>query len=61
VAASERQRELRRRRKRKANYKHFKSKLESATVSEKLAIAAKLRKMTPGAEQLVTAWNLEER
>jgi len=61
VAGSERQRELRRRRKRRASFQQFKVKLATATVSEKQAIAAKLRKMTPGAEDLITAWNLEER
>jgi hypothetical protein len=60
VGASERQRELRRRRKRYAKLTHLKSKLAKATQSEKLEIVRKLREMSPGAEKLITEWQLVE-
>lgn len=61
MAGSERQRELRRRRKRRENLKEMKAKLPKASPSEKTEMARKLRLMTPGCEQLITAWGLEER
>ncbi len=39
---------------------HFRSRLAKATQSEKVEIARKLREMTPGAEQLITTWELAE-
>jgi hypothetical protein len=57
----ERHKELRRRRKRKQKLKVFKRKLEKATPSEKTVIAGKIRNMTPGAEQIIANWGLEER
>ena len=39
----------------------LKRKLRTASVSEKVAIAGKIRQLTPGGEQLVAALNLEER
>jgi len=60
VAGSERKRELRRRRQRSKKYALIEKKLEKATPSEKQALAAKLRKMTPGAEELIKRWQLEE-
>lgn len=59
--AIERNKELRRRRKRRAKYDKFKKKLDKATVSERKVIAVKLRGMTSGAEVLIAAWGLEER
>lgn len=61
MAGSERQREIRRRRKRRENLTAMKSKLDKATPSEKAEMARKLRQMTPGAEMLITRWGLEER
>jgi len=60
VAGSERQRELRRRRKRRAKLKHLRSKLDKATQSEKVEIVRKLREMTPGAERIIADWELVE-
>jgi len=61
VAGSERRREISRRRTRTKKVQILKRKLEKASVSDKAAIATKLRKMTPGAEELVERWALEER
>ncbi|MEO1496285.1 MAG: DUF6800 family protein [Planctomycetota bacterium] len=61
MPGSERQREIRRRRKRKENLNEMKAKLPKASASEKAEMARKLRLMTPGAEELITRWELEER
>jgi hypothetical protein len=61
VGCSERYKEIKRRRKRRAKVTHLKAKIEKASVSEKGAIAAKLREMTPGAETLIERYSLEER
>jgi len=60
VGCSERQKEIRRRRKRKVNLTRLKGKLAKATPSEKLEIVRKLREMTPGSEVLIANWELEE-
>ncbi len=60
VGCSERQKELRRRRKRREKLEHLKKRLAKATQSEKIEIARKLREMTPGAERLIEAWELVE-
>lgn len=60
MPGSERQREIRRRRKRRKQLEHFKSRMPKASNSEKAEIARKLRAMTPGAEGLIHAWELEE-
>jgi hypothetical protein len=56
---TERQRELRRRRARSRKISNLSAKVKKANKSEKAVIAQKLRKLTPGAEQLITAWNLK--
>lgn len=61
VGCSERQKEIKQRRKRRQKLTKYKSKLKKASASEKTVIATKLREMTPGAEQLIAAWGLEER
>jgi hypothetical protein len=61
VSASERKRELRRRRHRRVKLGHFKRRVEKANVSEKVNLAAKIRNLTPGAEEIITRLNLEER
>ena len=61
VGCSERQKEIKQRRKRRQKLAKYKAQLKKASVSEKGVIAAKLREMTPGAEGLITAWGLEER
>lgn len=58
MPGSERQREIRRRRKRRKNVEALKKRVEKATVSEKTEIARKLREMTPGAEGLIEDWGL---
>lgn len=59
MAGIERQREIRRRRKRKENIITMKAKLPKASPSEKVEMARKLRLMTPGAEELIARWGLE--
>ncbi len=61
MPGSERQREIRRRRKRRVKLKKFREAVKKASVSEKGAIASKLREMTPGAETLIAELSLEER
>ncbi|MCH2114497.1 MAG: hypothetical protein MK171_06270 [Pirellulales bacterium] len=58
MGCSERQKEIRRRRKRREKISHFRERLPKASHSEKLEIARKLRGMTPGSEVLIKAWNL---
>lgn len=60
MAGSERQREIRRRRKRRKNLDQLKARMPKATQSEKVEIARKLRAMTPGGEGLIRDWELEE-
>jgi len=60
VGCSERQKEIRRRRKRRVNLTRLKGQLAKATPSEKLEIVRKLRAMTPGSEVLIANWKLEE-
>lgn len=59
MSISERQKEIRRRRKRRANYADMQKKIEKADPSMKEKMAEKLRKMTPGADDLIKAWGLE--
>jgi hypothetical protein len=61
VGSSERQRELRRRRHRRAKIKNLKRKADTANASEKAVIAQKIRLLTPGGEQIIAALELEER
>jgi hypothetical protein len=61
VGCSERQKELKRRRHRRKKMDHYKAKIEKASVSEKAHIAGKIRCITPGAEQIIEKYNLEER
>ena len=58
---SDRKQEIKRRRKRRVKINHFKRKLKKATTSEKLVMAEKIRKMTPGAETIISDLALEER
>ncbi|QDS98886.1 hypothetical protein HG15A2_21740 [Adhaeretor mobilis] len=60
MPGSERQRELRRRRKRREQLDKMKAKLPKATASEKIEITRKLREMTPGADTLIESWELAE-
>jgi len=56
---SERQRELRRRRVRKKKMTLIKAKAAKASASEKEVLAAKVRRMTPGAIQQIEALGLK--
>ena len=60
MGCSERQKEIRRRRKRRVNMTRLKGRLAKATPSEKLEIVRKLRAMTPGSEVLIADWKLDE-
>ncbi len=59
MSISERQKEIRRRRKRRVNYTCMKSKLDKMDAAGKAKMCEKLRKMTPGADDLIKAWGLE--
>ncbi|MFM8572185.1 MAG: DUF6800 family protein [Pirellula sp.] len=54
----ERAAELRRRRHRKSKLTKLKKKLEKAGKAEKGIIAAKVRRLSPGAEQLLANWKI---
>jgi len=57
----ERNRELRKRRNRRKTVAKLGKKAVKASQSEKVLIAAKLRKLTPGAEIIIARWGLEGR
>lgn len=57
--SSERERELRRRRKRLKSVTAIKQKAKKASASDKEIMAAKLRRLTPGAESIIAALELE--
>lgn len=57
----ERHKELRQRRHRKKKMLVLKRRAAKATPSEKAHIAAKIRRLTPGAEVVIAALGLEER
>ena len=58
---SNRMKEVKRRRHRRAKLTKFETKVKKATTSEKLAMATKLRRMTSGAEEIIARMGLEER
>jgi hypothetical protein len=58
MGSIERNKEIRRRRHRRKKLGQFKKRLEKASASEKSVIAAKLRNLTPGAEELIRRWQL---
>ena len=60
MGCSERQKEIRRRRKRREKLTHLQGRLAKATQSEKQEIVRKLREMTPGSEVLISNWKLNE-
>ena len=61
MPASERRKELKRRRHRRKKVGQFARKLEKATVSERAVIAEKLRALTPGGQVIIENWGLEKR
>ena len=58
MAGTERQRELRKRRHRAKKLINLHKKAVKANKTEKTVIVAKLRRLSPGAEQLIQAWKL---
>ena len=50
---SDRAQEIKRRRKRRQKLEVFKRRLRTATASEKAVIIEKIRKMTPGSEEVI--------
>ncbi len=60
MGCSERQKEIRRRRKRHKQFDNLRKRLAKATASEKLEIIRKLRAMTPGSETVIASWKLAE-
>jgi hypothetical protein len=58
---SNRMKEVKRRRHRRQKLAKYQAKLKKATTSEKLAMAEKLRRMTPGCETLISRMGLTER
>ena len=56
MSLSERKKEINSRRKRRAQLAKMKSKLSTLDAAGKATYAAKLRRMTPGAEQLIRDW-----
>jgi len=61
VSCSERRRELKRRRHRKVKIDKIRQKATKASVSEKAILAGKIRRLTPGADQIIENLTLEER
>ncbi len=61
MGISERGKEIKRRRHRKAKIAHLKKRLEKASISEKKVIAAKIRTLSPGAEGIIATLGIEER
>ena len=59
MSISERKKEIRRRRKRREKYAHFKKKLEKMDASGREKLVGKLRLMTPAADELVARWELQ--
>ncbi|MFM9023737.1 MAG: DUF6800 family protein [Planctomycetaceae bacterium] len=58
---SNRMKEVKRRRHRKQKLTKYQSKLKKATTSEKLAMAEKIRRLTPGCEGVISRLGLEDR
>jgi hypothetical protein len=58
---SNRMKEIKRRRHRRKKLTKLETKLKKATTSEKLVMAGKLRKLTPGCEDLIIRMGLEDR
>lgn len=58
MGISNRGKEIKRRRKRREKFAKWSRRLEKATPSEKQEIAAKLRRLTPGADVKITEWEI---
>ena len=60
MGCSERRKEIKRRRHRRKKLTHLSKLLVKATVSERGEIVRKVRSLTPGADVLVSSWDLTE-
>lgn len=60
MATIERHRELRRRRHRRKKLANLKRRLDKASAAERAAIAEKVRKLSPGGEEIIKTWGLED-
>ncbi len=60
MGISNRQKEIKRRRHRRQKLVHLRKRLNNATASEKEHIVRKLREMTPGADVIISNWELNE-
>ena len=56
---SERKKEIRRRRNRRKTYAEMKAKLPNADDATKAKMVEKLKKLSPGADDLIKAWGLQ--
>ena len=61
MGASERRKEIKRRRHRRKKMEHLKKKLKNANVSETSHIANKMRNLSSGGEVVIQQLGLEER
>jgi hypothetical protein len=61
VGISERGKEIKRRRHRRKKLAQLGKRLQRATVSERAAIAEKIRTLSPGGRKIVDQWGLRER
>jgi hypothetical protein len=61
VPISERKKELKQRRHRRKKMESFSRRLKKANASEKAVLAGKIRRLTPGCEEIIARWGLEER
>lgn len=60
MASTERRKELKQRRHRRKKMSQLKRQLKTANVSERAAIAEKIRMLTPGGEVVISDLGLEE-
>ncbi len=60
MGISERKREIRRRRHRREKLRRLYRKLQSASEAEKSVIADKVRRLTPGWQDVLRNWGLQE-
>ncbi len=61
MSCSERRKELKRRRHRKKTITKLKVRAEKGSVADKAAVAGKIRRITPGGEEIISRLALEER
>ena len=60
MSLSDRQQEIKRRRSRRKKLAMLKKRAEKANVSQKEEIIRKIRLLTPGADQVIANWGLNE-